>query len=85
MREMGASWSGPHHYAKIDNSPLSKLLRQARINTENQLMVLSNSIWQDCPDTGRSTGSYILFYQGGPIDHCTHVPVPGAQSSDKRE
>ena len=33
-----------------------------------------DSIWQDCPDTGRSTGAYIIFYQGGPIDHGTHAP-----------
>ena len=37
--------------------------------------------WQDCPDTGISTGAYIIFYQGGPIDHGTHVPVPVAQYS----
>ena len=45
-------------------------------------MVFSESILQDCPDTGRSTGAYIVFYQGGPIDHCTHVTVPVAQYSD---
>ena len=44
-------------------------------------MVLSDSIWQDCPDTGRSTGSYMVFYQGLPIDHCKHVPGPVAQYS----
>ena len=42
-------------------------------------MVLSDSIWQDCPDTGRSTGAYILFYQVGPIYYCTYVPGPVAQ------
>ena len=36
-------------------------------------MVLPDSRWKDCPDIGRSTGAYIVFYQGGPIDHCTHV------------
>ena len=40
---------------------------------------------QDCPDTGRSTGAYIIFYQGGPIDHGTHVPGPVAQSSAESE
>ena len=35
--------------------------------------------------TGRSTGAYIIFYQGGPIDHGTHVPVPVAQSSAESE
>ena len=37
------------------------------------------------PDTGRSTGAYIIFYQGGPIDHRTHVSVPVAQSSAEKE
>ena len=48
-------------------------------------MAFSDSSWQDCPDTGRSTGSYIIFYQGGPIDHGTPVPVPVAQSSAESE
>ena len=41
--------------------------------------------WQDCPDTGRITGAYIIYYQGGPIDHGTHVPGPVAQSSAENE
>ena len=44
-------------------------------------MDFSDSSWQDFPDTERSTGSYIIFYQGGPIDNGTHVPGPVAQSS----
>ena len=44
-------------------------------------MDFSDSIWQYCPDTVRSTGAYIIFYQGRPIDHVTHVPGPVAQSS----
>ena len=44
-------------------------------------MDFSASSWQDCPDTGRSTGAYIIFYQGGTIDHGTHVPGPVTQSS----
>ena len=39
-------------------------------------MDFSNSSWKDFPDTGISTGAYIIFYQGGPIDNCTHVPGP---------
>ena len=48
-------------------------------------MDFSDSSWQDCPDTGRSTGAYIIFYQGGPIDHGTHVSGPVAQSSAEIE
>ena len=48
-------------------------------------MAFSYSSWQDCPDTGRSKGAYIIFYQGGPIDHGTHVPGPVAQSGAESE
>ena len=48
-------------------------------------MDFSDSSWQDCPDTGRSTGEYIIFYRGGPIDHGTHVPGPVAQYSAEIE
>ena len=49
------------------------------------MIAFSDSSWQDCPDNGRSTGAYIIFYQGGPIDHSTHVPGPFAQSSVESE
>ena len=71
---------GLKQYPKIDDAPLSDLLIQARIKTENQLMVLSDSILQEFPDTDRITGYYIVFYQGRPIYHCTHVPGPVDQS-----
>ena len=48
-------------------------------------MVLSDSNWQNCPYTGRSTGSYIVFCQGGLIDHFTHVPGPVSQYSAESE
>ena len=48
-------------------------------------MDFSYSSWHSCPDTGRSTGAYIIFYQGGPIDHGTHVTGPVAQSSAESE
>ena len=65
----------------MKDAPLSDLLRQASIKTENHLMVFPDSSWQDFPDTGRGTGAYMIFYQGGIIDHGTHVPGQGAQSS----
>ena len=49
------------------------------------MISFSDSSWQDFPDTGRSTGAYIIFYQGVPIDHVTHVPGPVAQSSAEIE
>ena len=48
-------------------------------------MTFSDYSWQDCPYTGISTGAYIIFYQGGKIDHGTHVSVPVAQPSAESE
>ena len=48
-------------------------------------MAFSGSSWQYCLDTGISTGSYIIFYQGEPIDHGKHVPGPFDQSSAESE
>ena len=76
---------GLKYYADMNDAPVSDLLKQASIKTDNHLMAFSDSIWKYCPDTGRSTGPYIIFYQGGPIDHVTHVPVPVAQSGAESE
>ena len=48
-------------------------------------MDFSDYSWKDCPDTIRSTGVYIIFYQGGKIDHVTHVTETVAQLSVESE
>ena len=65
---------GLKYYVDLNDAPVTDPLRQANIKTKNHLMDFSDSSWQDCPDTGRSTGAYNIFYQGGPIYHDTHVP-----------
>ena len=65
--------------------PLFDLLRQAIISTEKKMMALSDSSCKYCLETGRSTGAYFIFYKVGPINHVTHVPGPGAQSSSESE
>ena len=69
----------------MKDAPLYDLLKQASINTDNQLMALSYSICKYCPYTGRSIGTYIIFYQCGSIDHGTNVPVPVAKSIAESE
>ena len=76
---------GLKSYADLNDAPVTDLLRQANIKTKNHLMDFSDSSWQYCPYTGRSTGAYIIFYQGGTIDHGAHVPGPVAQSSAESE
>ena len=72
---------GLKFYADRNDAPVTDLLRQSNNNTKNHLMAFSDYSWQDFPDTGISTGAYIIFYQGVPIDHGTHVPGPVDQSS----
>ena len=62
----------------MKDASLFDLLRQANIKTENHFMAFSNCSWKYFPDTGRSTGVYIIFDQGWPIDYATHVPGPVA-------
>ena len=76
---------GLKYYADLNDAPVTDLLRQANIKTKNNLMAFSDSSWKDCPDTGRSTGAYIIFYQGVPIDHGTHVPGTVSKSSAESE
>ena len=65
----------------MNDMPVTDLLIQASIKTENHLMYFYDSIWQEFPGTGRITLAYIIFFQGGTIDHDTHVTGPVAQSS----
>ena len=76
---------GLKYYSDLNDEPVTDILRQANIKTKNYLMDFSGSSWQDCPDTGRSTGACIVFYQGGPIYHGTHVPGPVSQSIAESE
>ena len=76
---------GLKYYTNMNDAPVSYLLKQASIKTENHLMDFSYPSWQDFPDTGRSTGAYIIFYQGGPIDHGTHVSETVDKSTAESE
>ena len=76
---------GLKYYADLNDAPVTDILRQANIKTKNHLMDFSDSSSQDFPENGRSTGAYILFYQGRTIDHDTHVTGPVEQSSAESE
>ena len=70
---------GLKYYVDKNDTPVTNLLRKASMKTENHLMDINDSSWKDCPDTGRSTGAYIIFYQCGTIDHGT---LPTTDSVD---
>ena len=45
----------------MNDAPVTDLLRQDGIKTENDLMAFSDYSWQYFPDTVRSTVAYIIF------------------------
>ena len=51
---------GLKYYADLNDAPVTDLLRQANIKTNNNLMAFSDSSWQDCLYTVRSKGAYII-------------------------
>ena len=76
---------GLKYNVDMKDTPLSDLLIQANINNENHFMIFSDSSWEYFPDTVIITGAYIIFYQGGPLDHFTHFSGPVDQSSAESE
>ncbi len=67
-------------------SPCYKILKENNIEiSEDTTITFSDSAWNDCVDTGRSTGGNISILQGGPVDHSSHLPIPVAISSGEAE
>ena len=69
----------------MEDSPVYDILRKEKIDPAHNFFGMHDSSWQDCPDTGRSTGSYLIFDQGGVVDFSTLVPSPVAMSSAEAE
>ena len=76
---------GLKYYHQWNESPVYTILKSNDIMTTHNLFGTHDSSWQDCPDTGKSTGCYIHFMQGGPVDFSTFVPSPVAMSSAESE
>ena len=80
------SYKGLKFFSDFKCSSVYKLLINNNIKTtEDSVIIFSDSSWNDCIDTGRSTGGYISFNQGGPADYGSHLPVPVAMSSGEAE
>ena len=48
-------------------------------------MTFSDYSWQYCTENDRSTVSYMIFDQGGPIDHGTHITGSVAEPNAESE
>ena len=73
-------------YSNFKESPVYKLLIENKIKIdEDTVVTFTDSSWNDCVDTGRSTGGNCSIMQGGPVDHSSHLPIPVAMSSGEAE
>eukprot|EP00957_Ditylum_brightwellii_P127332 9708972-Ditylum_brightwellii.AAC.2 len=68
----------------VSKSPAYKIANTHKIGPPG-ILVFIDASWQDCPDTGRSTAGYYIFYQGGVIECNSHVNVPIAMPSAESE
>jgi hypothetical protein len=76
---------GVRYFSDYSTSPLFNHLQAYDISTDQRLIVMSDSSWNDDVDTGRSTGCFLIFYMGGIIDHSSNMPDPVALSSAEAE
>ena len=73
-------------YSNLKESPVYKILIENKIEIdEDTVVTFTDSSWNDCIDTGRSTGGNCSIMQGGPVDHSSHLPIPVAMSSGEAE
>ena len=49
--------------------------------SRGSIIAFTDSSWNDCVNTGRSTGGYITMIQPGVVDYRSQIPVPVAISS----
>ena len=52
-------------YSNIEHAPIYMMLKMNKITPSRKLFTLTDSSWDDEFDTSRSTGGYLIFYQGG--------------------
>ena len=71
-------------YSDASQSPAVKICKKYKIEP-TEIIGFSDTSWQDCPDTGRSTSGYKIFVQGGLVDAQSTMPVPVALSSAEAE
>ena len=70
--------------ANVSESPVHQICQKYKIETSS-IIGFSDTSWQDCPDTGRSTSGFKVFVQGGLVDAQSTMPIPVVFSSAEAE
>ena len=71
-------------YPDGTSNPVYEICRHHYISYSD-LIIFSDASWQDCPDTGRSTVSYMIFYNGALIEANSTMLTPIAMSTSEAE
>jgi len=71
-------------YPDGSNNPIYDICRIHKI-PYSDLIIFTDASWQDCPDTGRSTTGYLVFYNGALIEANSTMPTPVALSTPEAE
>ncbi|KAG7340238.1 reverse transcriptase RNA-dependent DNA polymerase [Nitzschia inconspicua] len=79
--------AGIKFYSDIKLSPLYQMMIETgnAEHAEAPLILFTDSSFQDCPDTSKSTGGYLLFMKGGVVDNSSHLAGVVCHSSCEAE
>ena len=73
-------------FPNVRSSLLFQLLKNNNIQiSEDTVVTFADSSWNDCIDTGRSTGGNISLTQKDAADYSSHLPVPVEMSSGEEK
>ena len=81
-REYGLKFYPPGH-----DPPIYDLVRRYEPDFDfdfHPILIFCDSSWQDCPNTGRSTGAFYVYLNGSLVTATTFVPVPVARQVPKQ-
>jgi hypothetical protein len=78
---------GIKFYSNMTESPLHHYLISSKNETHrlSPIICFADASFQDCPDTSRSTGGYLIFVQGGVVDVTSMMPQLIAYSTCEAE
>jgi hypothetical protein len=65
---------GIRFFSNYATSPLYQHLKINNLPTDQFLVAMSDSLWNDDVDSSRRTGDFLIFYMGGIIDHSLNMP-----------
>jgi hypothetical protein len=73
------------YYYDVTTSPVYQLLQENNITPPRHMFTFCDSSWDDDHDTSKFTGGFLIFYQGGVVDHSSNTPELVAMISAEAE